>query len=310
MHREELIPETTSPDTSPSLSGQQHAVEELFVNTPDSINLLTRVQRVDSPLGIVVMTHGLGEHSGRYHHVAESFLNRGIAVVRYDLRGHGRSEGRRGCVPRYDAFLDDLSAIVQFAKGLDEKAPLIIYGHSLGGNIAANWVLRRSGELDRVAGVVLSSPWFTLTQKQSDFKVWAIRTLSKYWPNLLVPASFRPKKLTRNQEQIDAYNADPLIHRLASVRLISDSYYAGLWALDHAREFPVPLLALHGTDDSVTNPEGTRQFTMKVPHGDLLIFEGLVHEPHNEPEWRSVVEQIGSWMVARINEYRAKFNVQ
>ncbi|WP_437226895.1 lysophospholipase [Planctomicrobium sp. SH661] len=277
------------------------AIEEAFHPSSGGLKIFSCVHPVRSPQGVVLMTHGLGEHSGRYGHVIHCFQEKSLAVVRFDLRGHGRSEGKRGHARDYEPLLDDLSRMVRFTRERFPGVPLILFGHSLGGNILANWIIRRPDEASIAHGAVLSSPWFTLTKKPSAFKVAVIRSLSKIWPGLLIPAGFRPRKLTRNPTAIAAYEHDPLIHKHASVRLISDAYFAGLWALKHAAEFQLPVLALHGTADSVTGPDGTQLFCERAPHAELMLFDDLVHEPHNEPEWRVVVEAIRNWMVELLN---------
>lgn len=275
-------------------------VEEGYYPSTGGLKIFGCVHPVSVPQAVILMSHGLGEHSGRYEHVIQAFQEKDLAVVRFDWRGHGRSEGCRGHAASYQVMLDDLSMMFRLTRQRFPDLPVLLFGHSLGGNLIVNWLMRRSQEAVNVTGAVLSSPWFTLTRQPSILKVAVIRSLSALWPSLLIPAGFRPRKLTRNPIAIAAYEHDPLIHRNASVRLISDAYFAGLWALEHAAECQFPILATHGTADSVTSPAGTELFCQRAPHADLLLFENLVHEPHNEPEWRLVVEAVRDWMLQRL----------
>lgn len=275
-------------------------IEESFQKSTGGVKIFSCVHPVPEPQGIIVMAHGLGEHSGRYGHVVHSFQEANLAVIRFDLRGHGRSEGKRGHARGYKFLLDDVSLLMRFARQRFPGIPLILFGHSLGGNIIANWLIRRSDEASQITGAVLSSPWFVLTTPPSSLKVTVVSSLASLWPGLMIPAGFRPRKLTRNPVVIEAYEHDPLIHRHASVKLISDAYFAGLWALEHAAECQTPLLATHGTADSVTGPDGTELFCQRAPHAELILFNDLVHEPHNEPEWPIVVEAMRNWILNRL----------
>ncbi|SFH59359.1 alpha/beta hydrolase [Planctomicrobium piriforme] len=276
------------------------AVEEAFHSSASGFRIYSCVHTGPETKGVILLTHGLGEHSGRYGHVIHQMQEAGLATVRFDLRGHGRSDGPRGHAGSYESLLDDLSLMYQWTRARFPGIPLVVYGHSLGGNLVANWCLRRRLESSQIAGAVLSSPWFLLTAQPSPLKVAIIKMLAGYWPNFPIPAKFRPKRLTRHRAAIDAYEHDPLIHRRVSVRLASDCFDAGQWALEHASTCHVPILGMHGTADSITNPAGTIRFCEAAPNAKLLLFEDLVHEPHNEADWRSVVGQVRDWIVHRI----------
>ena len=303
----------STPEVNPDvqLNGTPSAccdIEEAFYTAADGMSIYGCIHPVSAPRGVVLMMHGLGEHSGRYGHVIHCFQEKNLAVVRFDWRGHGRSDGKRGYAKSYRFLMNDLSMMLQVTLKRFPGVPVILFGHSLGGNFVTSWILRRPVEAAHVRGAILSSPWFTLTKKPSLIKVGVIRSLAFLWPSLLIPAGFRPRKLTRNPTAIAAYEHDPLIHKNASVRLVCDAYFAGLWALQHAAECQLPILALHGTADSVTSPEGTELFCQRAPHADLILFENLVHEPHNEPEWRIVVEEMRSWIL-RLLENRTETSV-
>lgn len=280
-------------------------VEEAYVTSGGRVRLFTSVHPVQLPQGVILLAHGLGEHSGRYGHVIHRLQERNLSVVRFDMRGHGRSEGKRGHAPSFRALLDDFSLMFRRTRERYPDVPLILLGHSLGGNIVANWLLRRREEAVNVQGVVLSSTWFTLTKQPPPLKVHFISALSRVFPRLMIPAGLRPRKLTRNPIAIAAYENDTLVHKKASVRLVTEAYFAGLWALDHARELTLPLLAVHGTADSVTNPAGTALFAERAPDSTLILYEDYVHEPHNEPEWTIVVDDIGNWITNLLSQQDA-----
>jgi alpha-beta hydrolase superfamily lysophospholipase len=274
-------------------------IEEGFLHG-GGVRLFSCWHPVPDPVGIVVLTHGLGEHSGRYGHVIHHFQKSRLAVLRYDLRGHGRSDGSRGHADSFEQLLDDLSLVTQVALRKSSDLPIVQYGHSLGGNIAANWCLRRFGEAPQTAALVTSSPWFLLSHPPATWKVGLIRSLSRIWPELRIPAGFRTKNLTRNPEAAAAYEGDPLNHREISVRLAIEAYDAAAWALAHAEECRMSVLGVHGQLDTVTSVAGTRLFCERAPSATFMEFNGLVHEPHNEPEWHEVVCGIRDWIVSRL----------
>ncbi|WP_437202557.1 lysophospholipase [Planctomicrobium sp. SH664] len=284
--------------------------EEEFLTAADGTRLYSCRHPVSPSVGLVLLVHGLGEHSGRYGHLIRYFQDAGLSTVRMDLRGHGRSEGPRGHAPSYDQLLDDLSLMLAEARARFPHLPVILYGHSLGGNLVANWCLRRRDTLAEIAGVVLSSPWLELTEKPTPFKSKVIHWLGNVWPSLAIPARFRPRKLTRDPEAIDRYENDPLVHFRVTTRLVSSAYDAGLWALEHAGEFPLPLLGLHGAADPITSPAATALFCERAPDSEFILFENLVHEPHNEPEWPIVLGKIRHWILDRVSQFTREHSPQ
>lgn len=272
-------------------------IEEAYEISRDGARLYRCVHPLPQPRGVVLLTHGLGEHSGRYGHVLHHFQEQQIAGVRFDLRGHGRSDGIRGHTGCYDLLLDDLSLMFQMTRARFPGVPIVIYGHSLGGNVVANWCLRRKEEAAQAVGAVLSAPWFKLAERPSPLKVGLIRALSRFWPSLSIPTHLRSRNLTRNRQAAALFDHDPLVHRRITVQMAIGAYDAAHWALEHASSLELAILGLHGTADRVTSPEGTLQFCRTAPRAELLLLEGLVHEPHNEPEWRQVLGNVRSWIV-------------
>lgn len=271
--------------------------------TPDGKRLYVAFHSQTRPVGSVVMVHGLGEYSGRYDHVVEQWVDLGLAVTRFDLRGHGRSLGVRGYVSSFEHFLDDLSLVVRMTRERFPDLPQVVYGHSLGANIVANWTLRRLG-MERtpatvhgnIVGTVLSSPWLKLSRHRPALEVFLIRLAARIWPWFPLPAYFRVLDLCRDPHAIRRYRSDPLIHHRITVNLAIQAYDAGLWALGNAARFPLPVLAIHGGQDRLTSPEATRHFCEQAPRAEFLFYEDLVHETHNEPNWRDVVHEIGTWI--------------
>lgn len=251
--------------------------------------------------GIVLLVHGLGEYSGRYGHVADRLSQNGLGVVRFDLRGHGRSTGLRGHIKSYDGLLTDVTLMVDAIHQRYPDQKIVIYGHSLGGGLTANWCLRRRNEHhENVVAAVLSAPWFELTKEPSSLEVFLIRNTSRFWPWFTMPSRIKVKDLCRDQNAIRQYKSDKLIHRRITVRLAIEGYDAGRWALAHASECSLPILAFHGSDDLVTSPAATERFCAQTNQAEFDLLPGVVHEPHNDPGWQELIDRIARWCKQRV----------
>jgi acylglycerol lipase len=247
-----------------------------------------------SPRAVVCLVHGLGEHTGRYAHVAAALNDAGYAVLGFDLRGHGKSEGLRGHTPSYDMLMDDIGRLLaETAKRYPGKAQFI-YGHSLGGNLVLNYALRRKPSL---AGVVSTSPAIRVAEPLPATQLTMAKVMNKLQPTMQMPNGLKLEGLARDPEVIRAYKNDPLVHQKISVRLAVEMLQAGEWALAHAAEFPLPLLLVHGSADQLTSAAATQEFAGKV-RGDctLKIWDGFYHETHNEPEKTEVLGFMLAWL--------------
>ena len=248
--------------------------------------------------GVVCLVHGLGEHSGRYSPLAD-FLNRsGFAVMAFDLRGHGRSGGKRGHFA-YETALDDIGLLVAEARRRFGEAPRFLYGHSLGGNLVLNYILRRP--VDALRGAIVSGPWLRLAFDPPAYKVFLARSVGKLLPGLLQPSGLQPEYLSHDAEVVRAYVEDPLVHDRISAGLFLGAYEAGLWALEHASALSIPLLLMHGTADHLTSADASREFCARAGERcTLRLWEGMYHEVHNEPGKEEVYRTVKAWLESRV----------
>ena len=240
--------------------------------------------------------HGLGEHSGRYTHLA-AFLNQaGYVLLSFDLRGHGKSEGQRGHAPSYEALLNEVSHLLEEAAQRYPDRPRFLYGHSLGGNLVIGYALRRRPQL---AGVIATGPLLRPAFEPPAWKMTLGKIMYSLWPTLSMSNEIDRQGLSRDPEVVRAYNGDPLVHDRVSARLGMDMLEAGLWALEHAAEFPLPLLLMHGSADHITSAQASREFAAQA--GDrctLKIWDGFYHEIHNEPEQGQVFRYLVEWLTS------------
>lgn len=250
------------------------------------------------PRAVVCLVHGLGEHSGRYAHVAAALNDAGYAVLACDKRGHGRSGGKRGHTPSYEALMADIDLLLAQAEQRFPGKPRFLYGHSLGGNEVLNYALRRKPDL---AGVVATSPGLRTAFQPPALQLAAGRLMNRLWPAFTMPNGLEQAAVSRDPTVVAAYQADPLVHDRLSARLGMSLLESGEWAIAHAAEFPVPLLLMHGTADRLTSVAASQEFAARAPHCTLKLWEGLYHETHNEPEKAEVIGFVVSWLNATLD---------
>ncbi len=257
----------------------------------------------ETPKAVVALVHGHGEHVGRYSHVAEAFTKAGYALAGFDLRGHGKSGGARGHTSSYEALMDDVADFLEQVARRYPKLPAFLYGHSLGGNLVLNFTLRRR---PNVAGVIVTGPWLKLAFDPPAVQVVLGRVMDKIAPGFTQKSKLDTAALSHDAQVVKAYNNDPLVHDLISARLYVGMYNSGLWALEHASEFPVPLLLMHGMGDRITSAQASREFAER---GGKQVtwrpWEGMYHEIHNEPEKAKVLETMTTWMNARLKRNKS-----
>ncbi|MBM4063478.1 MAG: alpha/beta hydrolase [Planctomycetes bacterium] len=249
-----------------------------------------------SPRGLVCLTHGIDEHSGRFAGVAAALTAAGYVVEAYDLRGHGRSGGVRVYAPSFAALLDDLEDFLALARARHPGLPTFLYGHSLGGNIVVNFVLRRRPE---VAGAIVTSPWLALTAhpRKRLLLAWSLDWLA---PRARLPARFDLADLSRDPREVAAYAADPLVQHHATPRLFVTAHRAARQARQHAGELGLPMLLLHGDQDRITDWRATAAFAARAPAlATFRCFPGGRHELHHDLDREQVLGAVVAWLTAR-----------
>ncbi len=244
--------------------------------------------------GVVVLVHGFGEYSGRYlENVIPMLLNAEFAVVFYDNFGHGKSGGKQGHCPSYNALLQLLDELLNKASSLFPTAPQFLYGHSMGGNLVLNYALRNTHHL---RGVIASSPYLRLGFKPPKWKMVLGRTMLNIWPSLTLPVGLDPNGISRIPEEVKNYRSDPLIHDLVSPMFSFPVMDAGKWAIANASSLGVETLLIHGTGDPIIDFMGTREFHENSTTTTLKLFEGGYHELHRDICKAEVLLSIQNWL--------------
>ncbi len=281
-------------DTDPNAVTSRHG--ESTFGTTDGLTLYRQwwLPAAD-PKAVVMLFHGLGEHSGRYAHVAAALNAAGYAVHAVDHRGHGKSEGKPVFAKSYGEFMSDLVLFRDLVETAHPGLPLFVLGHSMGGNLAVGHTLAHQ---DGVAGLALSGPALKVGDDIKPIQVKIIGVLGK-----LVP-SFRPQALdassiSRDPAVVEAYRNDPLVY--------TGKMSAGIgWALiermeqfpSHYGELRLPVLLQHGTADQMANVEGSRELERLATNATVTshYYDGLYHEIFNEPEQQTVLADLVAWL--------------
>jgi acylglycerol lipase len=257
--------------------------------------------RVISPAGplrgVVVVTHGLGEHLGRYGHVAEVLTARGLGVVTWDLRGHGRSSGDRGDAPAYEDLIADMEAVC--AAFREEGKPLFLFAHSMGGQLALRYLQERQPVC---AGAVIASPWLRLAFNPPWWKLALARLALLTWPRFPQKTGNTWARLSRDFEHLASFPDLHLAHHVITARLYFAVRQAGEAALADAGKLRLPLLLAHGDEDPITCHHATGELFARAASEDktLRYLPGALHETHNALDRAIILKEIGDWVEARL----------
>jgi alpha-beta hydrolase superfamily lysophospholipase len=273
---------------------------ELRLRLPDGTSTFVRTWPAHrAGRGSILIVHGLGEHSGRYEHVAQRLAAVGLEVRAYDLRGHGHTDGARGSIPRDDALLDDLRCVFDDLAG--DGAPPLLLGHSLGGTIAAagtagGWVAPRA--------LVLSSPALALHVGAARAAV--LRAARRLVPDRQFPNELPVDRLSHERAVVDAYRSDELVHDRITPRLYGFLADAGAAVRRGAARLSVPTLLLVAGDDALVDSRGSRELAAALAPGvgTARFYDGLYHEVFNErePDRARVLGDLTAWLDQRLSE--------
>jgi alpha-beta hydrolase superfamily lysophospholipase len=240
------------------------------------------------------VVHGLGDHARRYERFAQAMTRYGLGTFAVDLRGHGKSAGRRGHVDRWSQWTEDVAAFVKYVEGIagGEVVPL---GHSFGGAALLSAVLEH--KLPNATRFVVSSPALRLKVSVSPLKLTLGKAASKILPKLTLNNEVDAKTLSRMPEVVEAYRTDPLVHNKISLRMYSEWADACKRIFESAREIKLPFLILAGTEDRLIDPEGSRELHQLTPSvSNLELLEGRYHEPFNDLDNEEVFAVIAHWL--------------
>jgi acylglycerol lipase len=251
------------------------------------------------PKAVLLIVHGLAEHSGRYGNVINHFVPLGYAVYGIDHLGHGKSEGTRVYVERFDDYTNTLKVYFDKIRGWQPDKPIFLVGHSMGGLIGAVYLLDYQAEL---AGAVLSGAAVKIPKYVTPFILFMGKMLSALVPKYgLLPLD--ANGVSRDPGVVQAYVSDSLVHRgKATARLAAEMLKAMQTVSGQAARITLPILIIQGSADRLVNPSGARMLHDAVSSVDkeIKIYDGFYHEVFNEPEHDKVLHDVEIWLEAHL----------
>ena len=259
----------------------------------------------DDPGAVIIVLHGLAEHSGRYEDFTHFYNENDVAVVSMDLRGHGLSGGEHVPISSIETMFEDIDCLIEETRHRYPYCPAILYGHSMGGNLALSYTLNRypkaSDECPYDA-MIVSSPWIRLAGRLQPPRPLhsLIRTIGRFHPSFKVRLRFHPRILSRSQDIVDAYSGDPHIRRSATLSLIR-AMGSTATMLDRAVcTFHIPVLIQHGAADSLTSHAASLRFAQRGKNIQFKSWPDCYHELHHEPEREVFFASTLNWIREKI----------
>jgi alpha-beta hydrolase superfamily lysophospholipase len=253
----------------------------------------------DPSVAVLLIVHGLAEHSGRYGNVVNHFVPLGYAVYGIDHPGHGRSDGPRAHAERFQDFLDPLQVFLGRIRDWQPGIPIFLVGHSLGGLISAAYLIDQP---DEPAGAILSAPSVMMPGSVSTLTLLAGKVLSALLPRLGL-VRLEAEGVSRDPVVVRAYRQDPLVFTgKITARLGTELLQAMGRVLAEAQKISLPLLILQGAEDKLVDPQGAQVLFDRVSSVDktIKVYEGLYHEVFNEPEHDQVLGDVEKWLAGQL----------
>lgn len=247
----------------------------------------------------IILVHGIGEYCERYEHVAEFLTGCGFSLYGFDHIGHGRSEGKRGCMCFADAF-----SIINSFKGelleQDPQTPVFVYGHSMGGGVVLSYGIKYP---QNVSGIIATSPAVGLAKPMKPAVVGMLRTLKKILPDLTISNGLPADGISHDKTVVERYLSDPLVHDKVSVTLGLDLIDWGDFLSKYSGAYPVPLFLAQGMKDRLVDPAAAESFALKLK-GNVTYkrFEEGFHELHNEPNRQELFDAMARWLNAVLSK--------
>lgn len=258
-------------------------------------------QPTNESKAVVIIVHGLAEHSGRYSHVAEFLTHKGYAVDTFDLRGHGQSEGTpRIFINSFDEYLTDLDQFLDRVRQRHSGKPIFLLGHSMGGTVVSLYCTTRQPIIN---GVILSAPTLKISDDISPFLIKISGLLGRLFPKLKT-IKLDSSAISRDPEVVKWYDTDPLNYRGGIPARLGAEFNQAIIRIQGLMEkLSLPLLILQGTADRLSDPEGSKQLYSRASAKDktLKLYDDLYHEVLNEPEKEQVLTDIVQWLNTHIS---------
>jgi alpha-beta hydrolase superfamily lysophospholipase len=246
------------------------------------------------PKAVLALVHGHGDHCRRYDHWLSRFPGEGLAAVAFDYRGHGRSGGKRGVLRHYSDFLQDVELLVRKTREMFPGIPVILFGHSMGGNMVLSYCLRRAA-IPQLA--IITSPWISLRKKPGAMVTAAACLANRLTPRLTFKTGLRSNDFSEEKESAGSRRKDELLHNRISVRLFCEVKREGEWLLENAFRLNIPVLLMQGLDDPIMDSHaGLALFENAAERITYRGWHGARHQLHDYENQEEVLAFIFHWI--------------
>lgn len=277
---------------------EKMSYSEFDISSADGTRLQGRAWTADNPIAVLSLIHGLGEHCGRYAHLA-AFLNaQNISVYAVDLHGHGLTAGKRGLAEGVHTLRHDVDALLGFARLQTPRLAHFLMGHSMGGNIVLNYALENPNT--DLRAIIAQAPLIKPADKVPAFAKTIVRGISKIAPDFAIKAKLDKEKISTLPAEQDAYFNDPLNHGYLGGKLALSLFQTGDAIAACAPDFPYDVLVTHGTQDRLTDYAAGKAFAAACPRADFISYPDSGHEIHNDLHRNKVYADLADWLVKRI----------
>ena len=252
----------------------------------------------EQPKATICLVHGLGEHINRYNHVAAYFTFRDYAMLGFDNRGFGQSEGKKGHALSVEEYLEGIEYLIAESRKRFPNTPIFLYGHSMGGNLVLNYLIRKNPD---IRGVIASAPFITTDNPPASWLIAIAKFMKNIAPGIRQDNGLNLADLSTDPKVIETYKADPLVHPHVTFGGAVTLFAGADYLVAYEGGINVPLLIMHGSADKITSPNGSKRFAKNVK-GDitLKIWDGMFHEIHNEPDQKQVFDEMATWMKVKL----------
>ena len=269
--------------------------KEVTFEGAGGVRLFSQYWKQQNPKAVLIIVHGLKDHGGRYESLGEQLAGHGYAVFALDLRGHGKSEGERAFVRSFDEYLQDLEIFHERVRHMESGRPLFIFGHSMGGAIALLYTLTRK---PAISGLLLSAPALKVPSNISSLLVWFTKRIGGIAPKRPV-LKLDNNLFTRDADFLATMNGDPLIDNKPHPARTAAELLRAIERIQKTMStLDIPILVMHGTDDKITNPEGSQQLEDVAISRDktLKLYQGHYHDLLHDLGNSTVSDDLLRWL--------------
>jgi len=242
----------------------------------------------NDPIYNIIIIHGLGEHSGRYKEFASFFIKKNIGVFSFDLIGHGKSDGLKGHISNIKDFTDSIEEVLIQVRKRFINTPIIIFGHSLGGCLALNYLIERKSK--EISLAIISSAWIETEIQIPKYLLIIQRVIHTLFPKVRLSNRLDTKDLSKDIKIIDKYKNDPLVHDRISLNLLSEINKTIEKIKNKDYNIEIPVLIIHGKKDKIISYKGSELISKKIKDSKLKLYDNVYHEPHNDNEKKEILE--------------------